>query len=402
MTQIVAERPQNVPADLVVDFDFYHIPGSDVDVHLAWNKIMSGPEIFWTPRNGGHWVVTGAEHVEHVQRNWEVFSHASVAIPPNSTPSYPLEVDPPFHTSLRSAISPLFAPDVLKDVEVRAREITRSLIDDFYADGRCEFSADFGRKLPIQIFLYLVDLPLEDAPMLLDLAEVRVRSSDEAARNRVKAELVGYLGDKIRERRANPGRDFISRVLTADIGGRQLDDFEAQNLLTTLMFGGLDTVASMLGFVLRFLANSPEHRRQLRDEPALIPKAVNELIRRHGIANTARVVARDTDYGGVHFRQGDRVLAPNLTAGLDGRRYPEPLKVDFNRPNASSHAAFGNGPHRCPGANLGRMEIKIVLEEWLARIPDYRIDPEEPTVFATGLVNGVLRLPLVWDVQAAA
>lgn len=392
-----AERPAHVPPERVFDLDFYHLPGVEKDVHLAWKTIHGkAPDVFWTPRNGGHWVVTRAADIEAVQRQWEIFSHRSVNIPPNQLPSLPLETDPPVHTPLRALISPLFAPSTLLDVEARAKETTRELIDGFISDGRCEFTTQFARQLPIRIFLYLVDLPLEDAPMLLDLAEVRVRSPDPEARHQVKVQLIGYLGETIARRRAVPGPDFISRILQGDVEGRQLTDFEAQNLLATLMFGGLDTVASMLGFVMRFLAESPGHRRQLIDNPALISKAVNELIRRHGLTHTSRVVAQDTEMFGVAFKAGDRVLVPTSLGGMDERMFPDPLNVDFARPNAGAHAVFGNGPHRCPGANLARMELKVVLQEWLPRIPDFRIDPADEVLLASGLVNSVNHLPLVW------
>lgn len=397
MQQLVA-TPPHVPADRVVGFDFYDIPNSDKDIHLALKTLHDGPDIFWTPHNGGHWVAIRAEDVEYIQRNWRIFSHKSTTIPRNATPSLPLELDPPEHTPIRALVSPLFAPSTLADVEARAREFTINLIDSFYKGGRCEFSSEFARKLPIRMFLYLVDLPYEDAPMLLELAEVRVRSSDAAARDRVKAELIAYLGKHIDERRANPGADFISKILVGDVGGRTINDIEAQNLLATLMFGGLDTVASMLGFVMRFLAQSPAHRQQLIDEPKSIPTAVNELIRRHGLTNTARLVVQDHSYGGVEFRVDDRVQVINALAGLDERKYPHPLEVDFKRANASTHAVFGNGPHRCPGANLARTELKVVLEEWLARIPNFEIDPDDRVVLSTGLVNAVSRLPLRWQV----
>jgi cytochrome P450 len=399
-----AERPAHVPPELVYDLDFYNPAGlpdphSDVDLHAVWKKVQGEtPDFFWTPRNGGHWVVTRAEAIEQVQRNWEVFSHKSLQIPPSPLPSLPLETDPPEHTPLRALLSPLFAPATLLDVEKRARELTKELIDGFIADGRCEFSSQFARQLPIQIFLYLVDLPAADAPYLLDLAEGRVRSPDPEVRHKVKVELIGYLGDKIEQRRKNPGEDFISRVLQGDMGGRTLTDFEAQNILATLMFGGLDTVASMLGFAFRFLAGSPHHRKQLVDDPKLIPKAVNELIRRHGLTNTGRIIDHDAEVMGVKFKKGDRIIVPSALAGLDERVFPDPMTVDFNRPNASAHAAFGNGPHRCPGANLARMEMKVVLEEWMPRIPDFRIDPNDRLVMTPGLVSGVTYLPLVWDV----
>jgi len=163
------------------------------------------------------------------------------------------------------------------------------------------------------------------------------------------------------------------------------------------MTGGLDTVASMMGFVMRFLAMHPEHRQRLLDEPAKIPAAVDEFIRRHGVANTARVVTHDTRFEGVELRAGDRVLVPNNLYGLDDEVFENALDVDFDRADASRHASFGNGPHRCPGANLARLEIRLLLEAWLPVIPDFSMDPERPPLMTTGIGNSIIELPLVWQ-----
>jgi len=165
------------------------------------------------------------------------------------------------------------------------------------------------------------------------------------------------------------------------------------------MFGGLDTVASMLGFIARFLALNPGHRRQIverLDDEAFLKHAVEELLRRHGIANTARIVAQDTELGGVQLKAGDVILPPNLLVGLDERAVEDPTRVDFARPFPIRHATFGNGVHTCPGAVLARRELQVFLQEWLRRIPDFEIKPGTTPVAATGMVNGVLKLELSW------
>jgi cytochrome P450 len=154
----------------------------------------------------------------------------------------------------------------------------------------------------------------------------------------------------------------------------------------------------MIAFIARFLAQNPGQRRQLverLDDDAFVRNAIEEMVRRHGLANTARVIAGDFDYKGVSFRAGDRILPANLFVGVDDRLNPDPLVVDFSR-EKPVHAAFGNGAHACPGAVLARREIRIFLQEWLSRIPDFRIRPGTSPVLATGMVNGVLRLELVW------
>lgn len=396
MSTQLAERPSHVPAALVADVDYFNLPGMREDVHLAWKRLQDGPPIIWTPRHGGHWIATRGADIKAIQLDHETFSMAQATIPPGAAPAIPVESDPPAHTGYRAIISPLFTPDVLKRVQGDARALSQSLIARLAPEGRCEFMGDFARHLPIAMFLMLVDLPFDDRHFLMAQADIRFRSSDPAKRDAAKVAIIDYLQVVIEARRAQPGADFISRIVNARIGDRPVTDAEMQNLLATVMSGGLDTVASMMGFIMRFLALNPAHRRRLIAEPAKIPAAVDEFIRRHGVANTARVVTHDTQFRGVSLRAGDRILAPNNLYGLDDAMFDDALAVDFDRADAGRHASFGNGPHRCPGANLARLEIRLLLEEWLPAIPDFTLDPDNPPLMATGIGNSIISLPLLW------
>jgi cytochrome P450 len=392
-------RPEHVPPELVVDFDFYHIPGADQDVHLAWKRLHSGPRIFWTPRNGGHWVATRGEDIRQLQSDYELFSYRFATIPRGSTPAIPVESDPPEHTAYRSVISPLFTPDTLRSAEklVRARSI--ELIEAMLARGECEFRSEIGLQVPIAVFLHLVDLPFEDRALLLPLSETRFRSPVAKERDDAKSAIIAHISKVVAERRARPGKDFISRILQTQVmvGDRLITDDETSNILATVMSGGLDTVASAMGFAMRFLAQHPQHRQQLIAEPTLIPNAVDELIRRHGITGTARLITRDMDFHGAPLKKGEQILNPNLLYGLDETIFADALNVDFRRADAGQHAAFGYGPHRCPGANLARMELRILIGEWLQRIPQFRLDPERPSRMRTGLANVIEHMWLLWD-----
>lgn len=388
--------PSNVAPGIVRDFDFYDFPGVREDAQLAWKAVQDAfPPVFWTPRNGGHWVVTRATDIETMQKDDTLVSYSKTSIPPNPTPSLPLEADAPEHGPLRATISPLFAPQTLRGVEKMAREYSIELIDELMPRGSCEFVSEFGHKLPIAIFLMLVELPLSDAKRLLPLVADRVKASDPEVRNRAKQAMAAYLAATINERRANPGTDFISRIVTTMVDGRPLTGPETENMLTTVMFGGLHTVATMMAFVMRHLASHPADREALRNDPAKIPAATNEMMRRYGIVATSRVIRHDVAYRGVNMRKGDAVLVPNMLAGLDECLFPDPLRVDFDRPNAGQHAAFGNGSHRCPGANLGRLEVKILIEEWLKRIPDFSIDPGSVKM-SGGIVAAIEHMTIRW------
>ena len=183
-----------------------------------------------------------------------------------------------------------------------------------------------------------------------------------------------YVQKWIEQRRATPGSDLLSKIVNAAPGGQALSAEQTFGMLCNVIFGGLDTVAASLGFVTRWLAENPQARRELIENPALMQDALEEFYRRFGIPQTARVIVKDFVYKGVPLRQGEQVLVSKTLHGLDERRYPDPLRVDFKR-KRMPHAAFGDGPHRCPGSFLARQELRIFLEEWLQRIPEFRIKP---------------------------
>ena len=401
-TTALAPKPDHVPDALVYDFDFYNLPGSDEDIQLAYRAVQqAAPDIFWTPRNSGHWVATRAEDIEVMQRDYARFSNRKITLPrmPDGYRQIPLELDPPEHAPFRRPLMQALLPKAIAPLESKVREVTRSLIDGLVDRGECDFIADFAQILPIVVFLDMVDLPREDRHYLLPIVEDSVRGRTVEQRGSAHRKINAYLRDTVIARREKPGSDLLSQLINAPVDGAKMGLEDAVSFSTLVLFGGLDTVAGMLGFVTRFLAMNPEHRRQIRerlDDEAFMKTALEELLRRHGISNTARYIAQDFVYKGVVFREGDMILPPNMLFGLDERRVADPLKVDFERPFPVPHAIFGNGVHTCPGAVLARRELRIFLEEWLPRIPDFAIDAGRPTVMATGMVNGILALPLKW------
>lgn len=398
----LAARPENVPAELVFDFDIYAVPGSDEDVQAAYAAIQQQtPDIFWTPRNGGHWVATRGEDILAMQRDYGHFSHRAIVLPPmpsGTLRQIPLELDPPEHPSYRRPLMQALTPAIVRELEDKVRRVAVETIERLRPLGECEFVEDFAKILPIHVFLDLVELPVTDKPILLPLAEEAVRGRDAETRGHAHEQVGIYLHKWVSERRENPGDDLLSKLVNVEIAGERIGLEEAISYASLVLFGGLDTVAGMLCFFARFLAMNPGHRRRLverLDDQEFLTSAIEELLRRHGLANTARVISGDFAYKGIDFHEGDRILPANLFVGLDDRLNPDPLTVDFDRPSRV-HAVFGNGPHACPGAILARRELRIFLEEWLPRIPDFEIKPGTRPVLATGMVNGVLRLELSW------
>jgi cytochrome P450 len=394
---VLASRPAHVPPDLVVDFDYREPPGHTKDVHLAWKRLHDGPDIVWTPRHGGHWIATRADDIDVMQTDHTRFSYRFVTVPPlpGAPQLAPLEYDPPEHTPYRQLLSPAFGPAVMQKLEGDLRRLTRELLDQIVPRGRCEFFDEFAKRLPVITFLRLVDLPLEDREHLLELTEKSVRPQSEADRTEAFVGLQEYCGKWILERRRNPGPDLFSRMVNARFNGRPINDYELSGMLINVIFGGLDTVASALTFMTHCLATQPDVRRELAADRSLLQNAIEEFLRRYGIPNTARVITHDFEYKGVSFRKDEQVLLSKTLHGLDERRYPDPLRVDLRR-DVRRHAAFGEGVHRCPGSFLARLEMRIFLEEWLPRVPDFEVAAGETVRTSSGPVNGMLYLPLTW------
>ncbi|MGE0384124.1 MAG: cytochrome P450 [Gammaproteobacteria bacterium] len=393
--------PAHVPASLVRDVDIYDLPGCGQDVHLAWKRLQdeSPAALVYTPRNGGHWIATRGDAVWDLFGDIETFSAKEISVPRHTTvyPNIPNQSDEPEHAYYRAIVTRFLTPKVVYTVSEEVRRLAISLIEGFRNRGRCEFVAEFARHLPMTIFLKLVNLPLEDRPYLMSLADVAVRSGDAAARIDAGRRMHAYLEKWVAERTVQPGNDLLSAIIHGRVGDRPMTREEIFGECSDVMFGGLDTVANMMGFVAHFLATHPAHRRQLIDAPERIPQAVEEMLRRFAVASPCRLVPRDVVFHGVQLKAGDMVVIASPLHGMDERIWPDPLQVDFDR-DVRLHATFGNGVHRCPGANLARSEIRIFIEEWLRRIPDFEVETGARVAGQSGLVSGMTALPLAWPV----
>jgi cytochrome P450 len=387
----------DVSADRIVDFDFFDVKPVDGDLHAGWKRYFDGPEIFYTPRNGGHWVVTRADHIYEIFRDYENFSNSGIALfrEPGEARFIPGELDPPMHSDFRKHLNPELSPRRIRAFEEQARELTRELIDGLVDGRECEFQSTIGHRMPIYNFLVFLGLPKEDSEVLLPDVEIIGRSGDFEAFSKALGAVQAYLDARLEERRQTPVDDFLGRLVNADIGDRKITPHEARVCSLNVLLGGLDTVTASMGFFMNFLARNPGHRQQLVEDPELIDEAMEELLRRHGIFNTARLVKKEMAFGDVVFRERDLVMIPTALYNLDERRFPDSLSVDFRRPD-KNHLTFAAGIHRCLGSNFARVQIKVLLQEWLARIPDFAIAPGKDTIVQSGRANAVTHLPLAW------
>jgi cytochrome P450 len=396
--------PEHVPADRIYEYDIYsnRAPNGDFALFLTALQKEGVPEVFWTPKNGGHWIVTRGPDIDFVINDATRFSSQNLRIPKYTNPTppmKPIQVDPPEHTKYRALLMGALSPKAVNSLSVGARELAVKLIDEMFEHGECDFVADFAQQMPIAIFMAMVDLPLEDRPSLLRISDAIVRPATAEERVQGFADLQAYIRQKVAERRAVPGTDLISHLVQAKVDGEPLDDESLVGMLVLVLLAGLDTVASMLTNFAKFLADNPAHRRQLIENPALVVNAVEELLRRYAIVNLGREVAVDTEVGGVLMKAGEMVSCPTPLSNLDGAKYAHPLSVDFTR-KIPAHATFGGGTHRCMGAMLARTELKIFIEEWLKRIPDFEVKPGVAIEATTDVTSVIPSLPLQWDPAA--
>lgn len=393
-----AEAPPHLAQAHIVDFDYLHPDGFDgAEVYSALKPLHDLPDILWTPRNGGHWIVTRSEDVRWVRERHDIFSHQEFGIPRGAMNVLmpPVTVDPPYHARFRAVLNPAFTPKAVRSLEGHARGVAAQLIGDLAQRGSCEFVSEFARVMPVIVFLEIMGLDAGRRDEFVRWAVGYTSAKEQDAKDS-NAELVAvFLAEELDARERNPGDDLLSRIVAWRKNPRFGHEGEVLGMAIVSFIGGLDTLSNLFSFTARHLASHPEARRQLIESPALIPAAVEELIRRHGLTMTGRLIRQDVTRKGVTMQQNDMLLVIDPLAGIDERAYPDPLTIDFSRQNAV-HDSFGNAEHKCIGEHLARMELAVFLEEWLKRIPDFAIDPESKPVTYSGPVVGMSELRLVW------
>jgi len=396
----ISEAPAHVPPELIHDVDIFNLPGAKDGPHAAWKKVQQEkPPIFWTPRHGGYWMVTRGQEILAVQNDAEAFSMRAALVPnnPRPYPAPPMDMDPPEHSKWRILISPAFSPKVVQAVEDTVRRFAIELIEGFAVRGECEFVSEFTAVLPIVVFLTMMDLPLEDRQMLIPFASVIVSSPDPMKIHGARTALKDYVERAVAEREHAPREDVISKVINSKVDGEKIPRDMAVGMLSLLLSGGLDTVKNLMGFSCLSLARDPDLQRRLREDPAIIPHAVEELARRHGVSLTARLVTRDMEFAGVQLKAGEQVQQFSYLYGLDDATVPNPMKIDFDRPAPIPHATFGNGPHRCPGSILAKKELTVWLQEWFKRIPEFTVKPGTVPQQDSSMVLVMSELWLAWS-----
>jgi len=337
-----------------------------------------------------------------VLRSPDVFSSRFDAVHIGQVrPLIPLQIDPPDHAKYRKLLDPLFAPRRIALLEDRTRALVSDLVEAVADDGGCNYHAAVSEPLPSTVFLELLGLPVSRAAEFIALKDGIIRppartpeersSMVDAAGARIYAVLQEVLDQRLEARQ----EDFISDFLDAEVDGERLTPEEVIDICYLFFLAGLDTVTASLDCMMARLALHPAERRRLADDPSVIPHAVEEMLRwETPVTAVVRVTTQDTELSGCPIA-ADQVVSVMLgAANTDERAWDKAESVDIDR-RVNKHLAFGGGVHRCLGSHLARMELRVVLEEWHARIPEYRIPEGVELDYSPGL-RQIADLPLVW------
>jgi cytochrome P450 len=338
-------------------------------------------------------VLSRLADIEMALKHTELFSSNMDAVDlGNVRPLIPLQIDPPEHAKYRRILDPLFTPREMARREQRVTELVNEMIDRFADRGECDFHAEFAVPLPCTVFLQLLGLPLEDLDQFLEWKDGVIRpegaqgsqTHGEAAAPAAH-QIYDYFDRAIDDHIASPRDDVLSAMIAADVGGQPLSREELLDTCFLFLIAGLDTVTDSLDCFFVYLARHPDHRRQLVEQPDILPNAIEELLRwETPVPGVARVAMQDVEVGGCPISKGEKVSPLLGAANTDPAEFPDPELVDFNR-NPNRHRAFGGGPHRCLGSHLARMELRVALREFHRRIPDYEIKPGVELIYTSGL-----------------
>ena len=393
--------PEHVPEHLVRDFNIYIPPGLDEDFHQAWATLLQEDNscpLVWTQANEGHWLPTRSSIIEEILTDYTRFSSRSIIIPKSHSADHgllPTTIDPPEHHFYRKTLNHTMAPASVNAMGDDIRGIVTSLIDGFVAKGECNFTRDFADILPIRVFLSMMDLPEDDIPQTKYWTDQLIRPDGSITFADALQNLKDYIAPYVDQRMGKDGTDMLSRMINTETNGRRLTREEAIKLSIQVFIAGVDTVVNLLGFVFLFMARNPSHRSQISQGKVTVSNAVEEILRRFPIVTVAREVTEDMTFHGVQLKAGDMIAAPTPLAGMDNSFTPNAVDVEFDRKQGNS-LTFGRGAHTCPGKNLARVELRIALEEWLKRIPDFEVDKSSPISFSSGIVGVVNELKLRW------
>ncbi len=379
----------------------------------------------FTDDEGDFWAVTRHADIVAVNRDWDTYSSHRGAVFLNTPADLEmsrlmmLNMDPPEHAKLRKLVNRGFTPRRIRELrEVLTRRAT-TIVDEVIEDGRCDMVEAVAAELPLQAIAEFLGVPQEDRHLVFQWSNTMIGSDDpEFASGKdddgrtpegqvAAAELYAYAQGLAADRRANPRDDIVSDLVHAEVDGDQLSDNDFNLFFLLLAVAGNETTRNAISHSVLALAEHPDQRRALREDPSGWDLAIEELLRwSTPVMHFRRTATRDTELGGQAVAEGDRVVIWHISGNRDEAVFDDPYALDLRRsPNehlgtnqiGSSHIAFGGGgPHFCLGANLARAEMRVMLEEVVARLGDFEVDGPVQRL-RSNFIHGIKHLPIAWS-----
>jgi cytochrome P450 len=402
------DLPDHVPAELVETFDLWD-DEMHGDMFGALERLQQR-----TKAKGGLvynpylkiWWAGGLDLAREIYQTPEIFSSRSLAggiqqpgAPDISSvlpfPLIPVTLDPPDHEPFKKLLSPLFSIKAMAESRPFLVDTVVSSIEDFADSGQTDIVASLAERVPALAFTRMFGLPAERGPEYVDWNHTLFRGNDEA-RGDAAMKIIGALSELVQRCLEDPGDDVMSAVVHATVNGEPVDPNDALGIGFLLWMASLDTTTAHLSFQFWHMATHPADQQRVREDPALIPGAVEECLRLYGTVNNGRIVARDTEFHGVQLRAGDKIGWASSAAGRDDEVFEDPDVLDPER-TVNRHLAFGAGVHRCLGIHLARLLLGLCMEELHQRIPQYRITEGMEAIPHAGLALGFDSIPISWD-----
>ncbi|HEX3924696.1 MAG TPA: cytochrome P450 [Streptosporangiaceae bacterium] len=384
--------------------DFSHLePEWSADPYPIQDDLRERCPIAHTGRFGGGWLPVRYEDVSAIAYDTEHFSSRSIIMsnfrpPLDVAPiggSPPISSDPPFHHDARKLLLPAFTKNAVTKQEAATRAFCHSLIDAFGDDDVVDAARDYAQHIPMRVIADMLGFPPEDGPRFREFVENLLEGINLPPDERIErvGRLFEYLLAQVHDHIDHPREDLTSYLINAELYGRKLEPQHVVGTMALLLIAGIDTTWSAIGASLWHLARTPDDRRRLVAEPALLPTAMEEFLRAYAPVTMARLVKQDMRWHGVDMKAEDWILLSFPAANRDPAQFDRAGEIVIDR-EVNRHAAFGLGIHRCVGSHLARMELRVALEVWLERIGEFSLADPAAVTWSAGQIRGPRTLPL--------
>jgi cytochrome P450 len=394
-------------AEVTINFDHHTAFYKENWAALADERARKYP-LAWTEAHGGFWILSSYKDVSEAVWDTDRFSSAhgdpakpwakGILIPELPYNLSLSESDPPVHTARRAVEAPFFAPKFLRGAMPLLEKHLREAMAEFIGKGEADLATEFAMRVAAQNTIAIVGIdPSLWREFMLSAHQATLLPSTHPDYPLKEIQFVqSKLRDVLQEKAIHPQHDITSALATARVGGEPLPLEIQVGMISAAIFGGFGTVMSTTLSALRWLESRPELHAPLLDDDVLIERLVNETLRvfppNHG---TARNVARDFELHGQQLRQGERILLSWAAANRDPSVFETPTEFRLDRTNADKHLSFSGGHHRCLGAPLGRLEIRMMIRAVLRYMPDYRIDHDRLIYYPSFANNaGIVSMPV--------